>query len=101
MAAVFEPHTYSRTKAFWGDYVRALRMPHIAGVLPIYAARERDDMAVTSQLLAREAGVAFLSDYLHAARFLTRAAGKGCTLLLVGAGGVEGVLTHLPFLFKG
>lgn len=99
LAVVFEPHTYSRTKSFFDDYVRALRMPHMAGVLPIYPARETDSLGVSSVLLAREAGVAFLSDYLHAARFLTRAAGKGCTLLLVGAGGVEGVLSHLPFLF--
>ena len=98
LAVVFEPHTYSRTREFFDDYVRALRMPHIAGVLPIYAAREQNDGSVSSVLLAREAGVAFLADYMHAARFLTRAAGKGCTLLLIGAGGVEGVLAHLPFL---
>lgn len=98
LAVVFEPHTYSRTKAFFGEYVRALRMPHIAGVLPIYAAREQDTLGVSSEKLAKEAGVAFLSDYLHAARFLSGAAGKGCTLLLVGAGGVEEVLSHLPFL---
>lgn len=99
LAVVFEPHTYSRTKAFFGDYVRALRLPHMAGVLPIYAAREKEDLTVSSVMLAREAGVAYLSDYVHAARFLTRAAGKGCTLLLMGAGGIEEVLSHLPFLF--
>ena len=32
--------------------------------------------------IAKAAGIAYLSDYLHAARFLTRAAGKGCTLLM-------------------
>lgn len=98
LAVVFEPHTYSRTKSFFDDYVRALRLPHMAGVLPIYAARETESLGISSVLLAKEAGVAFLSDYVHAARFLTRAAGKGCTLLLVGAGGVEEVLTHLPLL---
>ena len=98
LAVVFEPHTYSRTKSFFDEYVRALRMPHMAGVLPIYAAREKSDGSVSSVLLAREAGIAFLSDYMHAARFLTRAAGRGCTLLLVGAGGVEEVLSYLPFL---
>ncbi len=99
LAVVFEPHTYSRTREFFDEYVRALRMPHIAGVLPIYAAREKNDGKVSSVLLAREAGVAFLADYMHAARFLTRAAGKGCTPLLIGAGGVEEVLAFLPFLY--
>ena len=98
LAVVFEPHTYSRTKAFFEDYVRALRLPHMAGILPIYAAREKEDPLVSSLALAKAAGIAYLADYLHAARFLTRAAGKGCTLLLVGAGGVEEVLSYLPFL---
>lgn len=98
LAVVFEPHTYSRTKSFFDEYVRALRQPHIAGVLPVYASRETDPLGVSSVMLAKAAGVAFLSDYVHAARFLTRAAGKGCTLLLVGAGGVEEVLSHLPLL---
>lgn len=100
LAAVFEPHTYSRTKTFFEEYVRLLRLPHIAGVLPIYAAREKEDPSVSSERLAREAGIDYLPDYAHAASFLVRAAGNGCTLLLVGAGGVEEVLSHLPFLFS-
>ncbi len=99
VAAVFEPHTYSRTKSFFEEYVRVLRLPHMAGVLPVYAARESEDTGVSASCLAKEAGVAFLPDYAHAAQFLIRAAGKGCTLLLIGAGGVEGVLPYLPLLF--
>lgn len=99
LAVVFEPHTYSRTKTFFEEYVRLLRIPHIAGVLPVYAAREPLDPTATSERLAKAAGIAFLPDYAHAAEFLTHAAGKGCTLLLIGAGGVEGVLCHLPHLF--
>ncbi len=98
VALVFEPHTYSRTKAFFREFVRLLRMPHMTGVLPIYAARETDTLGVSSHLLAEEAGVAYLPDYAHAAGFLIRAAGKGCTLLLVGAGSAPGVLGHLPRL---
>ena len=98
-ALVFEPHTYSRTKAFFEEYLFALRLPHFTGVLPIYAAREKEDESVSSLLLAKRAGVTALTDYRHAARFLTDAAEKGCTLLLAGAGGVEEVLSHLPFLF--
>ena len=74
-------------------------MPHMAGVLPIYAAREGKDESVSSELLAKRAGVTFLADYSHAARFLTDAAGKGCTLLVAGAGSVPEVLSHLPFLY--
>ena len=95
VALVFEPHTYSRTQSFWKDFVLALRLPHRAGLLPIYAARERALSGVSSDLLAREAGIAFLPDYPCAANFLKEAAKEGCILLLVGAGSVEGVLSHL------
>jgi len=95
LALVFEPHTYSRTKSFFEEYLYALRLPHLAGVLPIYAAREEKDESVSSELLAKRAGIAYLPDYRHAARFLTDAAGRGCILLLAGAGGVEGVLDWL------
>lgn len=95
VALVFEPHTYSRTKSFWKDFVHAFRRPYKAGVLPIYAAREDAVSGVSSDLLAREAGIAFLPDYPCAASFLEEAAKEGCTLLLAGAGSVEGVLSHL------
>jgi len=99
VAVVFEPHTYSRTKSFFEEYVRILRVAHRAGVLPIYAAREKEDITVSSPLLAQRSGITYLADYTKAAAFLTRAAGEGCTLLLVGAGGVESVLSHLPCLY--
>ena len=92
---VYQPHTYSRTKSFWKDFVHAFRRPYKAGVLPIYAAREDAVSGVSSDLLAREAGIAFLPDYPCAASFLEEAAKEGCTLLLAGAGSVEGVLSHL------
>ncbi|MBQ9736073.1 MAG: hypothetical protein IJV96_04735 [Clostridia bacterium] len=95
VALVFEGHTYSRTRHFFSDYVHLLRKPHISGVLPIYAAREPGTDAVSGKALAEAARAAYLPTYEDAARFLVRAAGKGCTLLLVGAGGVEGVLPYL------
>jgi UDP-N-acetylmuramate--alanine ligase len=102
VALVFEGHTYSRTKSFFGDYVQLLRLPHVCGVLPIYAAREQDTGEVSGKALAEASHAAFLPTYEEAARFLIRAAGKGCTLLLVGAGGVVGVLPYLStVLLKG
>lgn len=95
LAVVFEPHTYSRTKTFFEEYASVLRLPLFSGVLPVYAAREASDPTVSSSLLAARAGITFLPDYACAARFLTQAAGKGCTLLLIGAGGVEEVLSYL------
>ncbi|HBJ16558.1 MAG TPA: UDP-N-acetylmuramate--L-alanine ligase, partial [Clostridiales bacterium] len=37
----FQPHTYSRTKALFDDFVRELKKPDVVVLAEIYAARER------------------------------------------------------------
>jgi len=46
--AVWQPHTYSRTKALCGEFAEAFGQADHVLVLPIYAARERDTLGVTS-----------------------------------------------------
>ncbi len=49
---VFQPHTYSRTKALWRQFVSALGRADIVVTLPIYSAREQPLDGVDSTLLA-------------------------------------------------
>jgi UDP-N-acetylmuramate--alanine ligase len=46
--AVWQPHTYSRTRAFLSDFACAFGQADHVIVLPIYAARERDTLGVSS-----------------------------------------------------
>ena len=46
--AVWQPHTYSRTKALMADFVQAFGAADHVIVLPIYAAREIDTLGVSS-----------------------------------------------------
>jgi len=46
--AVWQPHTYSRTKTLLADFVQAFGMADHVIVLPIYAARETDTLGVSS-----------------------------------------------------
>ena len=46
--AVWQPHTYSRTKALLADFARAFEAADHVIVLPIYAARETDALGVSS-----------------------------------------------------
>jgi UDP-N-acetylmuramate--alanine ligase len=46
---VFQPHLYSRTKAFLDEFAANLAPAHEIVLLPIYAAREALDPTVTSQ----------------------------------------------------
>jgi len=52
--AVFQPHTYSRTKALLNDFARSFDDADTVLLLDIYPAREKIDLGMHStQLLAR------------------------------------------------
>jgi UDP-N-acetylmuramate--alanine ligase len=46
--AVWQPHTYSRTKTLMDDFVAAFEDADHVLVTPIYAARESDDLGMSS-----------------------------------------------------
>jgi UDP-N-acetylmuramate--alanine ligase len=49
---LFQPHTYSRTKAMVAEFARALDTGDSVVLADIYAARETDDLGVSSQAIA-------------------------------------------------
>jgi UDP-N-acetylmuramate--alanine ligase len=46
--AVWQPHTYSRTKTLLGDFVQAFDVADHVIVLPVYAAREVDAHGISN-----------------------------------------------------
>ena len=44
----FQPHTYTRTKALFSDFVEQLRKPDLVILAEIYAARERNTIGISS-----------------------------------------------------
>ena len=51
---VFQPHTYTRTKAFLEDFAKALSLSDEIILADIYAAREKDTLGISSQTLQTE-----------------------------------------------
>jgi UDP-N-acetylmuramate--alanine ligase len=51
---VFQPHTYSRTKALFAQFVEQLRRPTITYLAEIFAAREQNTIGISSADLAKE-----------------------------------------------
>lgn len=51
---VFQPHTYTRTKAFLKEFAQSLTLADKVVLAEIYPARETDDLGVSSGLLQRE-----------------------------------------------
>ena len=51
---IFQPHTYTRTKAFLSDFAKALSLADEIVLTDIYAAREKNTIGITSDDLRRE-----------------------------------------------
>ena len=51
---VFQPHTYTRTKAFLKEFAKALALADKIVLADIYAARETDTLGITSRTLQEE-----------------------------------------------
>ena len=51
---VFQPHTYTRTKFFWSGFIKALSRADSLVLYPIYPAREKQIVGVTSKRMAED-----------------------------------------------
>ena len=54
MWVVFQPHTYSRTKAFMDEFAEALSLADNIVLTDIYAARENDNLGISSEDLMKK-----------------------------------------------
>jgi len=85
----FQPHTYTRTSAFFEDFVRELCAADLAVLTDIYAARERNLIGISSKMLADKIPASVYCPTLQdVAAFLREAAQPGDLILTVGAGDI-------------
>ena len=85
----FQPHTYTRTKALFDDFVTVLRRPDVVLLAEIYAAREKNTIGISSQdLAARIPGSIYCPTLDEVTEQLRRLAGPGDLILTVGAGDI-------------
>ncbi len=94
IVAVFQPHTYSRTKAFFEEFAKAFSDCNIVGFMDIYSsAREAKDSTVSSELLTKEVrkyrkNVFYLKGHKETVSWLNENLQKGDILLTLGAGDI-------------
>ena len=85
----FQPHTYTRTKALFSDFVRELERPDVVFLAEIYAARESNNVGISSSVLANAvAGAKCISDFSVLTKEVRSIARKGDIILTVGAGDI-------------
>ncbi len=93
---IFQPHTYTRTKAFFHEFAEALSLADHVILADIYAARETDTLGVSSEALAKEVeklGVDayYLSSFEAIENFVLEKCFHGDVLITMGAGDVVNI----------
>ena len=85
----FQPHTYTRTKALFDDFVEVLKQPDITLLAEIFAARETNDIGISSRDLAeRIPGAKYCATLPEVTDALRALARPGDLILTVGAGDI-------------
>ena len=89
MVLAFQPHTYTRTKALFSQFVEQLRRPDKVILAEIYAARERNPIGISSRDLQKEIpGSVYCETLPEVTAYLREIAQPGDVILTVGAGDI-------------
>ena len=85
----FQPHTYTRTKALFDQFVEVLKKADVVVLAEIYAARERNVCGISSSDLAAQIpGSVFFETLPQVSDHLRSIAREGDVILTVGAGDI-------------
>ncbi len=107
LEVIFQPHTYTRTKALFDGFANALAMPDEVVLADIYAAREDDIYGVNSRLLADAVNLAgghavYSGDipggegeFERIGEFVCPRVGRGDTVIIMGAGSIDGEARYI------
>lgn len=89
LVIAFQPHTYTRTKALFDDFVRELQKADVVILSEIYAARERNTVGISSkQLQERIPGSIYCETLPQVTECLRRIARPNDMILTIGAGDI-------------
>lgn len=89
IVCAFQPHTYSRTHALFNEFVEELKLPDVVILAEIYAAREQNDLGISSaDLAAKIPGAIYCPTLAKVTETLRGLAQPGDLILTVGAGDI-------------
>ncbi|MCH5281075.1 MAG: UDP-N-acetylmuramate--L-alanine ligase [Lachnospiraceae bacterium] len=93
---IFQPHTYTRTKAFLSQFAEALTAADHVVLTDIYAAREKNYLGISSKMLLDEiqklgTTCDYFSSFEEIEKFLKENYSPGDLLITMGAGDVVNI----------
>jgi UDP-N-acetylmuramate--alanine ligase len=90
LIVVFQPHRYSRTKAFIDNFATALDLADEVIVLEIYAASEKPIAGISSEAIVKKMKRGkFIPNFVDAVEAVVQAAKPGDVIITLGAGDVS------------
>ena len=100
LVLVFQPHTYSRTKAFLNDFADVLSLADVVVLADIYAAREKNTYGISSKdllevLEKKGTDCHYFPSFEEIEKFLLKNCMNGDLLITMGAGDIVNVGEHL------
>ena len=98
--AIFEPHTYSRTKSLLKEFSEAFEDADIAIIADIYAAREPNDETISSRMLADKisdngVNAIYIPTYDKIVEYIHSVVQEGDIILTIGAGTITNLSSML------
>jgi len=95
ITVVFQSHTFTRTQAYWEQFVSALQIADEVILADIYPAREQPIPEITAANLAKACQNAkYLGSFDEIARYLLSSKDPGL-LLIMGAGSIVGLTDQI------
>jgi UDP-N-acetylmuramate--alanine ligase len=90
---IFQPHTFTRTKALMQDFAEALTHTDITVLAKIYPARETDDLGISSATLQKEIRALghdclYFENFEEIENYVRQNCRKGDLVITMGAGDV-------------
>ena len=91
---VFQPHTYSRTKTLYSDFVDALKLADGVIITDIYAAREKDPGNIHASMFVEslsnfDLDIVYIDDFDEICDFIKKNCVPNDMLITMGAGNVH------------
>jgi UDP-N-acetylmuramate--alanine ligase len=90
LIVVFQPHRYSRTKAFIDNFATTLDLADEVIVLEIYAASEKPIVGISSEAIVEKMNHGkFIPNFIDAVEAVVKSAKPGDVVITLGAGDVS------------
>jgi len=97
LVAVWQPHTYSRTRALAADFIQSLKIADLTLVTEVYAAREPLEAFSSAELVAKmkKDSAIYCKTLEDAVKTLETSLLPGDVLLVLSAGDADKICTRV------